>query len=159
MIRFEEENNCFNYRVVGIAVHQDSVLLHQAEGDSFWAFPGGRGEFGETAEQTLKREMIEELGVEIEIVRLLWVVENFFTYAGKQYHELAFYFLMQLPAECKYLESPGPFRGEEKGVELIFKWFPREPAVLSDLPLLPSFLQTSLQELPESVQHVIQRDA
>jgi hypothetical protein len=102
--------------------------------------------------------MIEELDVEIEIVRLLWVVENFFTYAGKQYHELAFYFLMQFPSGCKYLESPGPFRGEEEGVELIFQWFPRQPAVLSGLPLLPSFLQTTLQELPESVQHIVHRD-
>lgn len=158
MIRFEEENNCFNYRVVGVAVREDLVLLHQVEGDGFWAFPGGRAEFGETAEQTLKREMREEIGVEIEVVRLLWVVENFFTLAGKQYHEIALYFLMRLPSGCKYLAERGPFRGEEEGVELIFQWFPRQPAVLSGLPLLPSFLQQAVEELPESVQHIIQRD-
>ena len=78
MIRFEEGNNCFNYRVVGVAIHENSVLLHQGEGEDFWTFPGGRAEFGETAEQTLKREMQEEIGVEVEVVRLLWFVENFF---------------------------------------------------------------------------------
>jgi ADP-ribose pyrophosphatase YjhB (NUDIX family) len=72
MIRLEEGDNCFNYRIVGVGVHENSVLLHQEEGEDFWALPGGRAEFGETAEQTLKREMREEIGAEIEVVRLLW---------------------------------------------------------------------------------------
>lgn len=63
MIRFESGNNLFNYRVVGVAITDDKVFLHQAEGDDFWVLPGGRGEFGETAEQTLIREMQEELDV------------------------------------------------------------------------------------------------
>jgi ADP-ribose pyrophosphatase YjhB (NUDIX family) len=83
MIRFEQGNNCFNYRIVGVAVHEHAGLLHQAEGDSFWTCPGGRAELGEAAEQTLQREMREELGVEVEVVRLLWFVENFFEYADK----------------------------------------------------------------------------
>ena len=155
MITFEKGNNRFNYRVVGVAVHENSVLLHQAEGEGFWTFPGGRAEFGEPAEQTLKREMREEMGTEVEVVRLLWFVENFFTYAGKDYHEIALYFLMRLPTTCKYLVQPGSFPGEEEGTQLKFQWFPRQPKVLSSLPLLPSFLQTAVRKLPESVQHVI----
>jgi len=159
MIRYETENNCFNYRVVGVAVHENSVLLHQAEGEDFWTFPGGRAEFGEPAEQTLKREMREEIGVEVEVVRLLWFVENFFFYAGKHYHEIALYFLMRFPATCKRLVHSGSFEGEEEGIKLIFQWFPQQPEVLSRLPLLPSFLQTAIENLPASVQHVIHYDA
>lgn len=158
MIRFEEGNHCFNYRIVGVAVHDDAVLLHQGEGETFWTFPGGRAEFGETAEQTLKREMKEELDAEVEVVRLLWFVENFFIYAGRRYHEIALYFLMQFPADSSYLAQPGPFYGLEEALRLTFRWFSRQPEVLSGLPLLPSFLQTALQQLPESVQHVVQRD-
>lgn len=158
MIRFDQGDSRFNYRVVGVAVHEDAVLLHQAEGDPFWIFPGGRAELGEPAEQTLRREMKEELDVEVEIVRLLWFVENFFTYADKRYHEIALYFLMQFPATSQYLVQPGPFQGQEKEVELLFRWFPLESEVLSSLPLLPSFLQTALQQLPESVQHVVHYD-
>lgn len=36
-----------------------------------WQFPGGGMEFGETPEQTIKREMIEEIGTEIEIISLI----------------------------------------------------------------------------------------
>jgi len=158
MIRFDQGNNRFNYRVVGVAVHEDFVLLHRAEGDDFWTFPGGRAEFGEPAEQTLRREMREEIGIDVEVVRLLWFVENFFAYEDRYYHEIALYFLMRLPADCTYLARQGPFQGDEEGVTLTFQWFPRQPEVLSGLPLLPSFLQTALQKLPESVQHVIHYD-
>lgn len=158
MIRIESENTCFNYRVVGVAVHENSVFLHQAEGENFWTFPGGRAEFGECAEQTLRREMREEIGVDVEVVRLLWFVENFFTYAGKRYHEIALYFLMRLPSGCSYLVEPGPFQGDEQGIKLTFRWFPHRPETLSSLPLYPSFLRTALEELPESVQHVVHYD-
>lgn len=159
MITFEERDSRFNYRIVGVAVHENSVLLQQAGGDDFWIFPGGRAELGETAEHTLKREMREEIGVQVEVARLLWFVENFFSYEGKHCHELSLYFFMQLPAECKYLVEPGPFQsGEEDGTNSIFQWFPQQPQVLSSLPLLPSFLQTAVQRLPDSVQHVVHFD-
>lgn len=158
IIRFDEENKRFNYRVIGVAVHQDFVLLHQGAGEDFWTLPGGRAEFGEPAEQTLKREMREELGAEVEVVRPLWFVENFFTYASKHYHEIALYFLIRFAATSEYLIKTGPFRGKEAEPELTFQWFARRPDVLSGLPLLPSFLQTAIQKLPDSVQHVIQRD-
>jgi len=157
MITFERGRQRFNYRVVGVAIHSDSILLHQAEGDDFWTLPGGRAEFGETAEQTLKREMMEEIRTEVEVVRLLWFVENFFDFEDKHCHEIALYFLMRLPTQCEYHARPGPFEGEEKEgeVKLIFQWFPRQQRVLAGLPLLPSFLQTAVQSLPESAQHVV----
>jgi len=119
MIRYENGRNIFNYRVVGVAFNDQSVLLHKAEGDDFWVLPGGRVEFGESAEQALIREMREEIDLKVEIVRLLWWVENFFTYENKRYHEIALYFLMQLPDGCNYLIQPGPFQAEDGGIALI----------------------------------------
>src|SRR5262245_28429314 len=94
MIRLDQGNRRFNYRVVGVAIHDGSVLLHRAEHESFWTLPGGRAEHGETAEQTIRREMLEEIATGVLVDRLLWVVENFFEYEGVSYHELALYFLI-----------------------------------------------------------------
>lgn len=41
-----------------------------------WEIPGGQVEFNETLQQALKREIKEELDVEIEVVRLLHVVNH-----------------------------------------------------------------------------------
>jgi ADP-ribose pyrophosphatase YjhB (NUDIX family) len=61
MIRFNEGNRRFNYRVVGVAIHNESVLLHRAGDEPFWTLPGGRAEHGESAAETITREMLEEL--------------------------------------------------------------------------------------------------
>ena len=41
-----------------------------------WEFPGGSVEFGETLADALKREMLEEYGIQIEVGELLDVVDH-----------------------------------------------------------------------------------
>jgi len=156
MITFNRGGNRFNYRVAGIALDNHRVLLHTTEKDDFWSFPGGRVEMGEASIQALVREMQEELNVDIEVIRPLWIVENFFGYAGQNYHEICFYYLMQFPERSLYLDKNESFSGIENDLE--FQWFAANPDVLEDLPLLPSFLQNSLGNLPVSVQHFVYGD-
>ncbi len=158
MITFDKGEQRFNYRVAGVAMDNGRVLIHRAEGDPFWTFPGGRCELGEPAAEALKREMREELGAEVEVARLLWLVENFFTYAGKSCHELALYFLMRFPEASEITKRQQPFHGSEGDLVLTFQWFPRHPQTLAKLPLLPSFLPNALQKLPESPQHLVHYD-
>jgi ADP-ribose pyrophosphatase YjhB (NUDIX family) len=157
MIRFDQGNRRLNYRVVGVAIHNDSVLLDRADHEPFWTLPGGRAEHGETAEATIRREMREELDTDVDVIRLLWFVENFFDYEGLQYHEIALYFLLRLPSGSAPL-SVEAFDSSDAGVPLKFRWFPILRQELAGLPLSPAFLPEALTDLPTSVVHIVQRD-
>jgi len=46
------------------------LLVKHNYGEHNWELPGGRGEPGESIEETARREAREETGIELEIVRL-----------------------------------------------------------------------------------------
>jgi len=56
---------CFNER--------DEILILDQKGDHTWTLPGGAVEKGETLEQTLIREVMEEADVTIRNIQLLGV--------------------------------------------------------------------------------------
>src|SRR3954449_8179577 len=95
MITYRAQGGNFNFRVAGVLLDRtgERVLIHRAPSEPFWTLPGGRVELMEPASEAFKREMLEELGADVQVERLLWVVENFFPYDGKRWHEIAFYFL------------------------------------------------------------------
>lgn len=55
----------------GIIRHQDKILIGQRKKgkdlEFLWEFPGGKLEEGETLEECLKRELIEEMDLKIEV--------------------------------------------------------------------------------------------
>jgi ADP-ribose pyrophosphatase YjhB (NUDIX family) len=146
----------FSFRVVGIVLNNNRVLLHKAEKDAFWALPGGHIEFQERAEDALKRELKEEIGVEIQVKRLVWVVENFFEYESTPYHELGLYFLITLPSDSNLLDKNEPFIGYEEGVKLIFQWHSLND--LDRIIIYPSFLQKGLKSIPKNIEHIVHID-
>jgi len=77
-ILFKTDDFVFSYRVGGILIHRDKILLQRAAGDDGYAFIGGHVAFGETTEETLVREFWEEIGANVKVERLLMVAENFF---------------------------------------------------------------------------------
>lgn len=81
-------------RVCGICTYENKILLvhHKSLGKtgSLWAPPGGGMEYGESAEEALKREFIEETGLEISIERFLFVHE----YLDKPLHGIELFFLV-----------------------------------------------------------------
>jgi mutator protein MutT len=62
-----------------VVVRNSSVLLvrrGQEPSKGLWSVPGGLVELGETIENAARREVTEETGISIKIVRLLDVADN-----------------------------------------------------------------------------------
>ncbi len=82
----------FNPVTVGVRlvlVRKGKVLLvQQAYDDGWWCLPGGGVQAGETLEQAVRREMKEELVMELGLLCLEGVFTNF--YEGKSDHVVVF---------------------------------------------------------------------
>lgn len=72
----------------GVAFIDGKILIAQRKAGGplslKWEFPGGKNRYTESVEDTLKREWMEELGVEIEVGAELTTVE--FVNSGVAYH-------------------------------------------------------------------------
>jgi ADP-ribose pyrophosphatase YjhB (NUDIX family) len=148
---FHLEKAIFNYRVAEVMIENNHVLIHKQINDKHWSLPGGRVEILEDSQTSIKRELNEELGLDVKVNNLLWITENFFEYNNKDFHEIGLYYRVSL-TEGKFTLSNEAFYGEE-GESLIYKWSPISE--LNDFQLYPEFLKTSLKEIPSTPKHLI----
>lgn len=74
---------------VGVFVFKDGKFLLQkrqgSHGEGTWSLPGGHLEFGESFEDTARREVEEEAGIEIANVRFGAVTNDLFAAENKHY--------------------------------------------------------------------------
>lgn len=81
-------------RPIAICVFRDEgrILVTEAidskKGQVFYRPPGGTIEFGEHSQNTIRREIREEIGAEVANLQYLGTIENIFTYEGQPGHEI-----------------------------------------------------------------------
>lgn len=151
MINFKgEEGIIFNFRSVAIVIDEGFILLHKSNKDDFWSLPGGRVEFGEKTEDTVIRELKEEVNVEGKVLRQLWYVEEFYKYNGENYHEIGTYYLVNVDDKIKekYIE----YKGQDGEKILTYKWFKIDE--IKNIELYPKFLKEKLSKLPENLEKI-----
>lgn len=156
------EKEKFILRVAGIFLHENSVLLHRAEGDDIWALPGGGCEYFEDTQSALIREMQEELDADVQVGALAFSVENFFLWNGDKAHEIGFYYHANFTEKNLQFYKQDEFLGVEKHFEgfdslrLYFKWFPLDQ--LDSKNVKPNFLKERLKSMQENPMHILNRD-
>ncbi len=113
---------------------------------------GGRLKFGETAEEAVIREVLEETGVHMEIDRLGFVHENYFygdspSNRGRLIYELSFYYYMKVPDD--FAPACGSFT--EDGQKEYLRWIaPDDP-----VKFYPEFFRTELIRPSRTVKHFV----
>ena len=75
--------------------HGHEVLLVGRTSDGSWVFPKGTPSDGETTEETALREVREETGLLVRIIRPLGDMEYWFAAGGERVHKLVTFFVME----------------------------------------------------------------
>ncbi|MCH5161594.1 MAG: NUDIX domain-containing protein [Clostridiales bacterium] len=146
------DNGIINVRVGAIILQDGKVLMVSNKRNDYFYSVGGRIQFGETAEQAIVREVLEETGVEMEIDRLGFVHENYFygdspANLGKIIYELSFYFYMKVPKN--FVLTCNSFT--EDGSEEYLTWVSPDEKT----KLFPAFFKTELNNPKTYVRHVV----
>ena len=142
-----------NIRVGAIILKDGKILMAgNLARDSYLYSVGGRLRFGETAEEAVIREVLEETGVRLEVDRLGFVHENYFygdgpSNRGRLIYELSFYYYMKVPDD--FAPACGSFT--EDGQKEFLQWI--EP----DAPVkyYPEFFRTELIHPEHTVKHFV----
>jgi len=71
------------------------VVLAGRDSDGTWVFPKGTPDDGETVEETALREVREETGLDVEILRPIGQIEYWFAVPGQRVHKIVHFFLMR----------------------------------------------------------------
>ena len=108
--------------------------------------PGGGIDFGERAEDALRRELREEIGAEIDDVRLMSVIEDRFEHEGQLKHEIVFVFEARLTDRQMYDMAEIPMCEEGWGGAL--RWEPLSQFERGERALYPAGLLELLRGEP-----------
>ena len=146
-LTFKTENGVFNYRVCAIITHGNKLLAMKNNNTPYYFLPGGRVALHETADNAIKRELREELGINAKIVRPLWFAQTFFVEdeCKEKFHELCVYYRVHVSDTD--LVNHEKFIGLETKNNEVFEWL--SIASLNEQYLYPLFIKERINNLPE----------
>jgi len=136
-------------RALAICVFSNNGRILAAEGydsvkkQTFYRPLGGMIEFGEPAEEALRREIGEEIAAEIASPRLQGVTENIFVYEGEPGHEIVFVFDAEFVDRSLYEREV--IEGDEFGQRFKAVW-KKLGEFSAETPLYPDGLLELLQQ-------------
>lgn len=141
-------------RTTAVLIKGNKILVQRDKDGNEYALPGGHVKIGETLEEGLVRELLEEMGVKIQCKRLLWSEEVFWEWNGKQAHTIAFYYLIDL---CDGYEIPDTdeFVSQKDNCNVVIGWMPVDE--IKNVTIYPAFLKEEIYHMEEFMKHFVSR--
>lgn len=135
-----ERSISFAVTVRALIVDQGELLMvkHRPE-HGYYALPGGKLEIGETLEDGLERELVEELNIKPEIGPLLFVNQ----WVGREHHRVEFFFLINNGSDYRKADLAKASHGFEIA-DLTFA-----DAADPSYNLMPDFLRSRFARIVE----------
>lgn len=142
-ITINVEDYKLNVRAGAVIIHNNKVLVHRNINSDHYAIIGGRVAIGEDSGTTIKREIKEEIGKEIEITGYVATIENFFEMKGSKYHEIMFIYKaeFQNKEDQTTTETIKNIEGKDY---LQYEWI--EIDKIEQYPLKPQIMKEILKE-------------
>ena len=136
-----------------IIIKNGLIAMVYSKKYDYYKFPGGGIEKNEDILTALKREVLEETGVEYAVDHLAVIHENFFnentgSLKGMECHEIALYYLMK-PRGTKVLHSDS----YTMGVRETMHWIPIEK--IGQYKAFPTFLKDYLLSDHDGIEHIV----
>lgn len=142
-ITIDVENYKLNVRAAGVIIHNGKVLAHKNIKSDHYALIGGRVEIAEDSASTIKREIKEELGKDVEIKGYVSTIENFFEMKGLKYHEILFIHRVEfVDEEDQKIEYT--MKNVEGKDYLQYEWIDLNK--IDEYPLLPGVVKDVLKD-------------
>jgi len=153
-ISFRTGEGRFNFRVGAIIIQNNQLLMVRNHRDPYYYSVGGRVHLHESLEEAVLREVLEETGVPMQIEKLGFIHENFFTleHSGEVFHEISFFYYMKPFANFRLINQSLT----EDGVEEKLEWIPLDK--INEYALYPEFFKTDLYAGVDQVQHFVTRE-
>lgn len=150
-LQFVVEDTIFNYRVVVLLKTPDGYVFEKS-GDGYLFAIGGKASINEDSSESAKRELMEEIGLKCNELKLVAVIENFFVLPGNggKYHELALVYRTEIDKRLNLskIKSGNP---RNLGFMTI------KPDDFGSVDIKPTVLPKIILEYKEFV-HIINRD-
>lgn len=152
-VKFWKDDGSFKLRVCGIINVEDKYLISNCDNCEFWGYPGGHVLLGESSDDAVLRETLEETNIETTIKKMLATIQLFFKREdGMPFHEIGFYYLLQPKSEIKIKDFNLEENDNGKIRKHMFKWVTIEE--LKKMDVRPNDLKHVLEKSLDH-QHII----
>ena len=141
------ENPSFSLRAAAIIIKDGCILLCKNDSHTCFYLPGGGIEKGESSSDAVVRELYEETGVHLDIDRLIYIQERFYTTQNTPQHEITFIYLMNENA----FSIPHGSNTDRPDEHL--KWVSLDK--LHEISIVPPFIGSAISNLPKRLTHII----